>query len=151
FDTRTLHVSAVIDGQRKGDRFRVSVWDGATKLGEVEHESTSISIPVKDVEIWSPDKPKLYDLKLSVIRKGKVVDEVRSYFAMRKISMAKDANGVQRMMLNDKFLFQLGPLDQGWWPDGLYTAPSDEALQFDIIKTKEMGFNMIRKHVKVEP
>lgn len=151
FDTRTLHVSAVIDGQRKGDRFRVSVWDGATKLGEVEHESTSISIPVKDVEIWSPDKPKLYDLKLSVIRKGKVVDEVRSYFAMRKISMAKDANGVQRMMLNDKFLFQFGPLDQGWWPDGLYTAPSDEALQFDIIKTKEMGFNMIRKHVKVEP
>lgn len=70
---------------------------------------------------------------------------------MRKISMAPDVNGIQRMLLNDKFLFQYGPLDQGWWPDGLYTAPTDEALKFDIEKTKEMGFNMIRKHVKVEP
>ncbi len=151
FDSRTLHVSAVVEGQRTGDRFRVTVLDGATKIGEAEQEGNSLSIPVKDIEIWSPDRPKLYDLKLSVIRKGKVVDEVTGYFAMRKISMAKDENGVQRMMLNDKFLFQFGPLDQGWWPDGLYTAPSDEALQFDIIKTKEMGFNMIRKHVKVEP
>ena len=70
---------------------------------------------------------------------------------MRKISMDADRNGVQRMMLNDQFQFQYGPLDQGWWPDGLYTAPTDEALKFDIEKTKEMGFNMIRKHVKLEP
>jgi hypothetical protein len=70
---------------------------------------------------------------------------------MRKSSMGPDANGIQRMLLNDKFVFQYGPLDQGWWPDGLYTAPTDEALKFDIIKTKEMGFNMIRKHIKVEP
>jgi hypothetical protein len=70
---------------------------------------------------------------------------------MRKISMAPDANGIQRMLLNNQFVFQYGPLDQGWWPDGLYTAPTDEALKFDIEKTKEMGFNMIRKHVKVEP
>lgn len=151
FDSRTLHVNAVIEGQRSGDRLRVSVWDGTSKIGEVEQEGASVSIPVKDVQIWAPDAPKLYDLQLSIVRKGKVVDEIRSYFAMRKISVAKDANGVQRMLLNDKFLFQFGPLDQGWWPDGLYTAPSDEALQFDVIKTKEMGFNMIRKHVKVEP
>ena len=70
---------------------------------------------------------------------------------MRKISMAPDKQGIQRMLLNNKFVFQYGPLDQGWWPDGLYTAPTDEALKFDIVKTKEMGFNMIRKHVKVEP
>ena len=70
---------------------------------------------------------------------------------MRKIIDAPDDNGIQRMLLNNKFVFQYGPLDQGWWPDGLYTAPTDEALKFDIEKTKEMGFNMIRKHVKVEP
>src|SRR5690606_38331713 len=74
-----------------------------------------------------------------------------SYSAMRKISMEPDENGIQRMMLNNEFVFQYGPLDQGWWPDGLYTAPTDEALLFDIVKTQEMGFNMIRKHVKVEP
>ncbi|HTF27823.1 MAG TPA: glycoside hydrolase family 2 TIM barrel-domain containing protein [Flavitalea sp.] len=85
------------------------------------------------------------------MRKGKKIDEVGSYFAMRKITMAPDAAGIQRLLLNDKFVFQYGPLDQGWWPDGLYTAPTDEALRFDIEKTKEMGFNMIRKHVKVEP
>jgi hypothetical protein len=70
---------------------------------------------------------------------------------MRKISVVKDNNGIDRMALNGNFLFPVGPLDQGWWPDGLYTAPTDEALKFDIAKTKEMGFNMIRKHVKVEP
>ncbi len=70
---------------------------------------------------------------------------------MRKISLQKDQQGIQWIMLNNKFLFQYGPLDQGWWPDGLYTAPTDEALKFDIIKTREMGFNMIRKHTKVEP
>jgi hypothetical protein len=79
-----------------------------------------------------------------------VIDEVKSYFGMRKISLQPDERGVLRMMLNNRFVFQYGPLDQGWWPDGLYTAPTDEALAYDIIKTKEMGFNMIRKHVKVE-
>ena len=80
-----------------------------------------------------------------------MTDEVKSYFAMRKISLKPDASGVLRMMLNNQFVFQYGPLDQGWWPDGLYTAPTDEALLFDIVKTKEMGFNTIRKHVKSEP
>src|SRR5690606_37885320 len=78
-------------------------------------------------------------------------DEVKSYFAMRKISSQRDDNGIVRMQLNNKDYFEFGPLDQGWWPDGLYTAPTDEALKFDIVKTKELGFNMIRKHVKVEP
>ena len=82
---------------------------------------------------------------------GAIVDCVKGYAAMRKISYARDEDGHKRMLLNNKPLFQYGPLDQGWWPDGLYTAPSDEALAFDIEKTKEMGFNLIRKHVKVEP
>src|SRR5690606_16064253 len=88
---------------------------------------------------------------IKLISNKKVSDEIKSYFAMRKISTGKDKNGIVRLELNNKPYFQFGTLDQGWWPDGLYTAPSDEALKYDIIKTKEMGFNMIRKHVKVEP
>ena len=85
------------------------------------------------------------------MKDNKTVDEVSSYFSMRKVSLMEDENGVKRMALNNQFLFHFGPLDQGWWPDGLYTAPTDEALKFDIEKTKEMGFNTIRKHIKVEP
>ena len=108
-------------------------------------------LPIKNPILWSPENPFLYDLEVAVIRNGRVVDAIDSYFGMRKISMAPDVDGVQRMLLNNEFVFQFGPLDQGWWPDGLYTAPTEEALLFDIEKTKEMGFNMIRKHVKVEP
>ncbi len=118
---------------------------------QIPKGNTQASLAVNDPKLWSPESPFLYDLKVSVVRKGKIVDEVKSYFAMRKISIKPDSKGIQRMMLNNKFVFQYGPLDQGWWPDGLYTAPTDEALKFDIEKTKEMGFNMIRKHVKVEP
>ena len=100
---------------------------------------------------WSPDHPFLYDMKVTMLRKGKVVDEVGSYFAMRSFGTQRDDNGIVRLTLNGKPIFQFGPLDQGWWPDGLYTAPTDEALAFDVEKTKELGFNMIRKHVKVEP
>ncbi|MFL5746351.1 MAG: glycoside hydrolase family 2 TIM barrel-domain containing protein, partial [Niastella sp.] len=87
----------------------------------------------------------------SLLQKNKKTDDISSYFAMRKISVGTDNNGIQRMLLNNEFVFQYGPLDQGWWPDGLYTAPTDEALRYDIEQTKAMGFNMIRKHVKVEP
>jgi beta-galactosidase/beta-glucuronidase len=82
---------------------------------------------------------------------GKVVDKVDSYAAMRKYSYKRAADGIVRMELNNEPLFQFGPLDQGWWPDGLYTAPTDEALAWDVKKTKDFGFNMIRKHIKVEP
>ncbi len=109
------------------------------------------NLPISNARLWSPADPFLYDLKIRVIRNGKVIDELSSYFAMRKISMEKDKNGIQRMQLNNSFQFQYGTLDQGWWPDGLYTAPTDQALLFDIQKTKDMGFNMIRKHIKVEP
>ncbi|MCJ7465305.1 MAG: beta-galactosidase, partial [Maribacter sp.] len=102
-------------------------------------------------KLWSPESPFLYDLQVKLISKGEAIDQVASYFAMRKIGMLRDDFGVVRMQLNNKDYFQYGPLDQGWWPDGLYTAPSDEALAYDIKKTKEFGFNMIRKHVKVEP
>lgn len=151
-DKQTLSVTAQIQNGQATDKIRVSAWDGKKKVAEQEVAGgTDAVLPVANAKLWSPENPFLYDLRVAVIRKGKVVDEVKSYFAMRKISMAPDANGTQRMLLNNKFVFQYGPLDQGWWPDGLYTAPTEEALQFDIVKTKEMGFNMIRKHVKVEP
>ena len=92
-----------------------------------------------------------YDLTVSLHRDGKAIDKVDSYFGMRKIGLGKDKDGFVRMQLNGKYVFQLGPLDQGFWPDGLYTAPTDEALRYDIEVTKKLGFNMIRKHIKVEP
>jgi tetratricopeptide (TPR) repeat protein len=105
-----------------------------------------IAVSIKDVKLWSPDNPYLYDLKVKL---GK--DEVLSYFGMRKINIAKDQEGVDRIFLNNRPYFNLGTLDQGFWPDGLYTAPTDEALAFDIKAVKAMGFNTIRKHIKVEP
>ncbi|WP_080905545.1 glycoside hydrolase family 2 protein [Parabacteroides sp. Marseille-P3160] len=110
-----------------------------------------LRLAVSNPTLWDTENPYLYDLKISVLSSGKKTDEVKSYAAFRKISAKRDANGLMRMQLNNKDLFQYGPLDQGWWPDGLYTAPTDEALLYDIKKTKEWGFNMIRKHVKVEP
>jgi hypothetical protein len=101
-------------------------------------------------DLWSPENPALYRLQATLKRDGQAIDQVETYFAFRHIEIKKDEYG-QRIYLNGKPVFQIGPLDQGWWPDGLYTAPTDEALKFDILKTKELGFNMIRKHVKVEP
>ncbi|MDR2676227.1 MAG: hypothetical protein LBC18_15535 [Opitutaceae bacterium] len=117
------------------------------------HAGEPLTFTLKNPVHWSPENPKLYDLRARLPGGGggKTADEVRSYAAFRKISMKRDAAGVIRLQLNNKNCFHFGPLDQGWWPDGLYTAPTDEALRFDIIKTKELGFNMIRKHVKVEP
>lgn len=117
----------------------------------VEAEGREVTLQVPDMKLWSPSDPYLYDIEIKVVSDGAIVDCVKGYAAMRKISYARDEAGHKRMLLNNKPLFQYGPLDQGWWPDGLYTAPSDEALVFDIEKTKEMGFNLIRKHVKVEP
>ena len=151
-DKQLLSISVDIENQEPGDIIKISAWDGTTMISEKESSNgLGIILPVSNPRLWSPDDPFLYDLKISVIRKGKTVDEVKSYFAMRKSSLMADENGILRMMLNNRFVFQYGPLDQGWWPDGLYTAPSDEALLFDIVKTKEMGFNAIRKHVKAEP
>ena len=103
-------------------------------------------IPVPDFEAWSPEHPKLYPFSVEC---GE--DRVESYFAMRKFSVEADEAGVPRLFLNNKPYFHKGLLDQGYWPDGLYTAPTDEALCRDILLAKESGFNMLRKHIKVEP
>lgn len=151
-DQQTLTVVARVENAQARDRLRITALAGTAEVAEVEVATGQEAVlQIKDARLWSPENPFLYDLQLALIRNGRVVDEVKSYFGMRKISMEKDENGIQRMLLNNEFVFQFGPLDQGWWPDGLYTAPTDEALLFDIEKTREMGFNMIRKHVKVEP
>ena len=151
-DKKQVSVSANVVNLQAGDQILITAWDGETKIAEqTVSGSEAVALTISNPKIWSTEAPFLYDLKYTIQRKGKTVDEVKSYFALRKISMKPDGQGIQRMLLNDQFVFQYGPLDQGWWPDGLYTAPTDEALKFDIVKTKEMGFNMIRKHVKVEP
>ncbi|MFT4018931.1 MAG: glycoside hydrolase family 2 TIM barrel-domain containing protein [Agriterribacter sp.] len=151
-DSKKLTLGVNVLNLAAGDELKATAWDGSQLVAEVSGTAnTLIDLNIPNPKLWSPASPFLYNLKIAVIRKGKVVDEVGSYFAMRKSSLAKDAEGISRMMLNNQFMFQYGPLDQGWWPDGLYTAPTDEALKFDIVKTKELGFNMIRKHVKVEP
>src|SRR5262245_2841580 len=113
-----------------------------------------IRLKVENPKLWSPDSPHLYDIQVALTspaRDSALSDTVSTYFAMRKISAAKDDKGVMRLMLNNKPLFQIGPLDQGWWPDGLLTPPSDEAMKYDLEVLKKLGFNMLRKHIKVEP
>ena len=111
-----------------------------------------ISAKIYDPKLWSPDNPFLYDLEVLLIDgEEEQIDRVSSYFGMRKISIAKDETGINRIYLNNKKIFMHGPLDQGCWPDGLYTAPTDDALRYDIEVTKKLGFNMARKHVKIEP
>ena len=151
-DHHTISVSANVAGAQAGDQVKVEVLDGGNVLAtqQVDPAATAV-LTLQHEKLWSTTHPFLYDLKVTLIRKSKPVDAVKSYFAMRKISMAPDQNGIQRMMLNNQFVFQYGPLDQGWWPDGLYTAPTYEAMVYDIDQLQKMGFNMIRKHIKLEP
>jgi len=148
----TLRISVKNTYVQAEDVLDIEVTDGdktvALKSGD---PCSHFIIKIPDPELWSPESPHLYDLTLTLSRNGTVLDRVHSYFGMRKISTKKNSTNIPRLMLNNKVLFQLGTLDQGWWPDGLYTAPTDEALAYDILKTKELGFNAIRKHVKVEP
>lgn len=151
-DGKSVSITADVQNSNSGDLVEVRVLNkGAFVGGGRSAAGEEVLIGIADPVLWSPETPFLYDLEISVIQNGKPLDKVRSYFGMRKISTARDDRGLVRLQLNNTDYFQFGPLDQGWWPDGLYTAPSDEALRFDIIKTKELGFNMIRKHVKVEP
>jgi beta-galactosidase/beta-glucuronidase len=151
-DQSRVEVAATFEGLQAGDQLVWTAFDQGQVVAQQIAEGTDGTwLHIPNAKWWSPSNPYLYDLKLELKRKGKVIDQVDTYFAMRKISKGLDGNGVSRMLLNNEFVFQLGPLDQGWWPDGLYTAPSDAALKYDIEVTKALGFNMIRKHVKVEP
>jgi beta-galactosidase/beta-glucuronidase len=130
----------------------VAVRDGINRVsGTSATAGAEIKLPVEKAKLWTPEKPHLYTLTATLKLGNRTIDKVESYFGMRKISLGKDSKGFTRMLLNNKPYFQFGPLDQGFWPDGIYTAPTDEALKYDIEMTKKFGFNMARKHVKVEP
>ena len=166
----TLTLNVKIGGSLNGDKILAAVPNSGNGAGigdcvgasgcvgvdiaasaTVENGEATLVLKVPDAKLWTPDSPYLYDLVVSLENQGKNIDNITSYFGMREISLGKDEQNLTRVLLNGKFLFQHGPLDQGWWPDGLYTAPTDEALKYDLEVTKKLGFNMLRKHVKVEP
>jgi beta-galactosidase/beta-glucuronidase len=148
-----LTVTPQVENAKEGDRVAVRLMEGGKVLQEeVVPVGTSAVFRPGNPHRWSPEDPYLYDLVFRLENKeGKPLDGVKGYAALREVTEVTDEAGHKRLGLNGKPYFQFGPLDQGWWPDGLYTAPTDEALKFDIEQTKAFGFNMIRKHIKVEP
>ena len=147
-----VHVSVAVRGECDGCEVRLAAHLDGTRVGQARGQpGEAIELEVEDPQLWSPDEPTLYDLDASLESDGDVVDRVGSYFAIRDVALGADSRGYTRLLLNGEPLFMFGPLDQGWWPDGLYTAPTDEALRYDIEVTRMLGFNTARKHVKVEP
>ncbi len=148
-ETVTLVVHTAGRGAQRG--ILAVVKDGREEIGRAKGVvDEPLLLDVADAKLWSPDSPFLYDLEVILIADGEAVDRVAGYFGMRKISMVRDEAGTLRLALNNKIGFQYGTLDQGWWPDGLYRAPTDEALRYDIEMVKKLGFNTLRKHIKVE-
>jgi galactose mutarotase-like enzyme len=132
-----------------GDGYTVEASSGTLHASGVATEPLFLAVP--NPHLWSPEDPYVYSLEVRLLKGGAVVDRVRSYFGMRKIEVKEDPRGQKRIFLNGQYTFNLGTLDQGYWPDGLYTAPTDAAMQSDIQTIKAMGFNTIRKHLKIEP
>ena len=150
-DNNRLIVAVDVSDSAQNLMVRAIAYDHGEPVGQVSGPAGQpMHLMLRNPRLWSPDDPFLYDLKVAVLRDGLVVDQVDSYFGMRKIEV-KPIDGVNRICLNDEFIFQIGPLDQGYWPDGIYTAPTDDALRWDLEMTKAFGFNMTRKHVKIEP
>jgi hypothetical protein len=150
--TSSLALTVNASGVTGRQTVEAVAYEGKKVVGRVTGlANTPLTLPVPRAHLWSPDDPHLYDLKVRIVDRGRPVDSVGSYFGMRSISLGKTADGKTRMLLNGKFVMQVGPLDQGFWPDGIYTAPTDAALKSDLVQEKALGFNMVRKHIKVEP
>ncbi|HEX9971622.1 MAG TPA: glycoside hydrolase family 2 TIM barrel-domain containing protein, partial [bacterium] len=152
-DENQVKFQAMCSATRPNYQVKIVIKDGkkiiATANGVPFDE---IKATIENPKLWSPETPFLYDVSVELQNSdGEKIDRITSYFGMRKISLGKDEHGITRIFLNNKKIFMHGFLDQGWWPDGLYTAPSDEALRYDIEVTKQLGFNTARKHVKIEP
>ncbi|QDV51968.1 glycoside hydrolase family 2 protein [Gimesia fumaroli] len=149
--TGIIRVYPEINNGKSNQTVEIIVKDGDQKVAEAKGTDDEFSITIPDAKLWSPDSPQLYNLEISLIENGNIIDQIKSYTGIRSVSKIRDKDGHLRFTLNGKTIFHWGPLDQGWWPDGLLTPPSDEALLFDIEYLKAAGFNMIRKHIKVEP
>ncbi len=153
-DTCSLTIEAALRGATKGETYQIEAeasFAGQIITSATGKAGTPLRLSIADPQLWNPAHPNLYDLKVRLAHAEQTLDEVGSYFAMRKFELRRDANGYLRFVLNGEQLFLYGPLDQGYFPDGLYTPPSEEAMLFDIEYTRRIGCNMIRKHVKVEP
>lgn len=141
-----------VKGIIKGIMAKAYVLDGGQLIAfKAFSPEETCTLSIESPHLWSPDDPYLYNLRIELLEGSSVIDRVESYFGMRKFSIGKDKAGLPRLMLNNKPIFMNGVLDQGFWPDGLYAAPCDEALVYDIGTVKKLGFNTIRKHIKVEP
>lgn len=150
--TGTIQITPEIQQKDSVAKVNVVVKDGDKEVAQYSGAADSISITVPDAKLWSPDSPHLYSLEVSLLDSSdKVLDRVASYAGIRTVGKTRDKDGNLRMTLNGEIVFHWGPLDQGWWPDGLLTPPSDTGMKFDIEWLKAAGFNMIRKHIKVEP
>lgn len=144
-DNNVINIKPIISGEAKN--IKASIMDNGeiiSKVDLVANENNTITLDAP--KLWSPESPHLYDLEVVADN-----DKVNSYFGMRKFHIANDEKGYTRIYLNNKPYFQNGLLDQGYWSDGMLTPPSDDAMLYDIKKMKELGFNMLRKHIKVEP
>lgn len=151
-DNATISLQTKLVGATQGTRIKIQAFDQGKEIASsVAADDELVSLQLNQPKLWSPTNPFLYDLKLSLVKDGKVVDEVSSYFGMRKISMGRDHEGYMRILLNNAIIYQLGPLDQGYWPDGILTPASDQALRYDIAYLKKIGANMDRMHMKVQP
>jgi hypothetical protein len=147
----TLETAAQGGGTVESDIIEIKVKAGQSVVSSLSvAPNKEVAVPVPYAHHWSPDDPFLYSLEFTLKQGNRVRDKVSSYFGMRKIHVG-DVDGQKKLLLNNKFVFQMGPLDQGFWPDGIYTPPTDDAIKNDILQMKAMGFNMVRKHIKVEP
>jgi hypothetical protein len=149
-DNACAHVHVDVEGWAEGCIIDVVAASRGAVVAR-ERGDRRLSLRFDDPRLWSPDDPHLYDLQVRLLRGDRVIDTVKSYCGLRKIDVKPDAEGRFRIYLNDRYTFNLGVVDQGYWPDGLYTAPSDAALEFDVRLIKALGFNTVRKHVKIEP
>ena len=150
---QTLDIVVDVEGAGDNDKIAVILKEDNKTVASATggKPGEALTLKIADAKLWSPDTPFLYDMEVAVMRDSLPIDRITSYAALRECKLGKGEDGIVRLLFNGKFLFQHGPLDQGWWPDGLYTAPTDEALLYDLIITKKLGFNMLRKHVKTEP
>ncbi|MDR3459629.1 MAG: glycoside hydrolase family 2 TIM barrel-domain containing protein [Verrucomicrobiae bacterium] len=150
-DNSRLNISVAISGPTNGVIVNAIARSGGILINTIAGAPglTNFALPIPSPNLWSPTNPFLYDLTVTLSNATSTIDSVGSYFGMRKISLATNGNQI-KILLNNQFVFEFGPLDQGFWPDGLYTAPTDDALKSDIEQEKALGFNMVRKHIKVE-
>jgi len=151
-DNNKINISTAASGLTGNEQLHLIIKnEGKVIKDTITAFSNNVALTIPSAKLWSPYHPDLYNIDVELRDKNKVLDKFSSYFAMRKISLGTDKYGYTRIMLNNEPVFQYGTLDQGWWPESLLTPPSPEAMLFDMVKLKDMGFNMLRKHIKVEP